>query len=175
MLPRGYSSKSIWFDIRFETYNIRLYEQSQRPRPLKPDERSKLAVDGSITVMHLLLTGFHQWPITVKNRGGITCLDVWDAIFETFNERISPADWHRGYVSRQAVDYCHPAFEQRCKDSERTKLEGYEARQGMRRVDLLNGRTIFGGLIRADSGRLLAPGECELELVLLQPHPAPFY
>jgi hypothetical protein len=82
------------------------------------------------------------WNIYVHRKGGIRCLDVFQAIQSSFSTPVEDDEKRR--LSRTKSLACEKAFRRRCESSAGLAL--WEERQGMKRVDLLEGRTIFLGL-----------------------------
>jgi len=87
------------------------------------------------------------WNIYVHRKGGIRCIDVFQAIHTSFSTPLE--DDERKKIPRTRLSSCDKAFKRRCESSANLTL--WEERQGMRRVDLLEGRTIFLGLALAPS------------------------
>lgn len=82
------------------------------------------------------------WNIYVHRRGGIRCIDVFQAIHSSFSTPLE--DDEKRKMSRTRLSGCDKAFRRRCDSAAGLAL--FEERQGMKRVDLLEGRTIFLGL-----------------------------
>lgn len=98
------------------------------------------------------------WKVVIDRPGGISCFDVFQAIHDTFDVPLTDKDRARFPLKLQQ---CKKAFELRCKTVPR--LTAVEERLGMKRVDLLNCKTYFHGLIK--------PGVDEPWLMVLGPTP----
>ncbi|EMD40225.1 hypothetical protein CERSUDRAFT_40693, partial [Gelatoporia subvermispora B] len=86
-----------------------------------------------------------HWEITITRRGGmgINCQDVYSAIHAIYQPVLTEGERNFYIRSPEQRKRCEAAFIQRCAKST-NRLE--ERVAGMRRVDLLEGRTIFMGL-----------------------------
>ena len=82
------------------------------------------------------------WNIYVNRRGGIRILDVFEKIYESFSIVLN--DDEKKKLNPRKMKFYDLAFRRRCADSPGLTL--HEERKGMRRVDLLEGHTIFTGL-----------------------------
>jgi len=140
----------IFFDVRCnpnaDEWNIRARRQHRGCNtPLTQAEREMPAsTHCTITDMLIYFVSPYLigWPVPVKRNQGIRCIDIFQAIYEKLQGRLTSED-HRRY-GEEYIRRCRPAFEQRCRED--PGLPGYNERQGMRRVDLLRGKTIFKGL-----------------------------
>jgi len=109
---------------------------------VNPKDMSKPAASEKLTRM-IIKCNELPWEIVVKCPDGITCLDVFQAIHDTFDTPLSDKERAQFPIK---VQQCKKAFELRCKAVPR--LTAVEERVGMKRVDLLNCRTYFHGLIK---------------------------
>jgi hypothetical protein len=92
-----------------------------------------------------------MWEVNVERKDGgvLTCGDVLDAIYETYHQTVTESEKAR--LPADFLEECEPHFRARCKASaNRTE---YEERRGLRRVDLLRGRTVFRGLTCPSPGK----------------------
>lgn len=117
------------------------------PIILKTSDLEKPASEVPLTEMSIRCSQLPHWDIHVSRSspGGIRCFDVFHAIYETFHFVMSPTEKDH-YIPSDRLARCEAAFQKRCSAS--PGLRGYELSQGMRRVDLLEGQTIFMGLRR---------------------------
>ncbi|THH13510.1 hypothetical protein EW146_g6710, partial [Bondarzewia mesenterica] len=60
------------------------------PRPLSSTERNKPAANPPLKEMVIRCKELPEWPVYVAHQGGIRCIDVWEAIKETFLTSSSP-------------------------------------------------------------------------------------
>lgn len=95
----------------------------------------------------MIIQGDLRWKIVIKQSSGITCEDVFQAIYETYDVRLTDRD--RADFDPKLLKRCEAAFQRRCASVPR--LSEREKRIGMKRVDLLNGRTFFHGLTKPDA------------------------
>jgi hypothetical protein len=126
-------------------------------RSITPKDMSKPAASEKLTNMVIMCNEL-PWKIVVDCPKGITCLDVFQAIHDTFDVPLTDKDRTTFHIK---VQQCKKAFELRCKTVPR--LTAVEERIGMKRVDLLNCRTYFHGLIK--------PGVDDPWLMILGPTP----
>lgn len=85
---------------------------------------------------------FILWQIHVRRSRGLRCIDIFRAIFETYNVLLTERE--KKQIGSQYLRRCEPSFKQRCKDSPGLPL--YNEECGMRRIDVLRGRRIFKSL-----------------------------
>jgi len=101
-------------------------------------------------VMTKMLITFEEspfsWEVDVKNSRGITCRDVFEAIYKSFNEQLTLEE-RRLVRDRRAVE---DAFRLRCKLA--PGLPEVERTLGWKRVDILLHHTVFLGLTQPKSG-----------------------
>lgn len=150
LLPydRTRSRRLIRFDVALPVEDIRFEGESYRIKVSDAD-LDKPAVDGGLTKMQIdFESGPFEWEVHVKNSKGITCRDVFDAIYETFNEQLTP--YERKQIPPHQRQEVQAAFRLRCKV--KPCLAEVEFRQGLKRVDVLQQGTIFLGLTQPKSG-----------------------
>ncbi|CCL99746.1 uncharacterized protein FIBRA_01768 [Fibroporia radiculosa] len=140
------SKKLIYFDIAHDPRLIRDHS-NMPPVLLKSTDLEKLASEIPLSEMSIRCAQLPHWDIhvTPSGPGGIRCKDVYRAIYETFHQQLSPME-KEYYIPAERLARCEAYFRKRCKASQ--TLRGFEENQGMRRVDLLEGRAIFMGLRR---------------------------
>jgi hypothetical protein len=74
-----------------------------------------------------------DWPVHVARQAGIRCVDVFDAIRDTYNVVLTTTE--------------RSIHQSRVRDIERRRPPTPEgAKKGLRRRDLLDGKTLFLGL-----------------------------
>jgi hypothetical protein len=141
---------SLYFDAAFDPRKDEWAVRVQRGGfwgPINKDEREiPVSPHATLTEIKIECTPprglpehFPLWPIYVRRRGGLRCIDVFQAIFDTYNLVLTEKD--KAQVGSDYLRRCERAFKQRCKDSPGLTL--YNEECGMRRVDLLRGRRIF--------------------------------
>jgi len=80
----------------------------------------------------------------------VRCIDVFKAIHDTYNKRMTEGEIAR--LSAKDKAQCEKWFTKRCGKS--AGLEEYNRKKGVKRIDLLQGKTFFDGL-RFDEDRSL--------------------
>ena len=85
---------------------------------------------------------FEPWDIYVNRRGGVRIIDVFEKIYERFSVVLN--DDEKKKLDPHKMEYCLRAFRQRCALTPGSAA--LEEEKGMKRVDLLEGHTIFRGL-----------------------------
>jgi len=144
---RSHSKKpALYFDAGFDPGRDKWAIRAKRGGYFSPLTAEEAATPVSphcnITEMIIINSTLEQWPIVVRRSGGLRCIDVFEAIFNTYNVVLTAEE--RKQIGRQYIERCERAFLQRCADSPGLPL--YNERCGMRRVDLLRGKRIFKGL-----------------------------
>ncbi|KAF7763691.1 hypothetical protein Agabi119p4_8228 [Agaricus bisporus var. burnettii] len=117
------------------------------------------AVTPPVTELQLALPNLTRWPIKVvptqsTGRGVyyVSIGDVFNAIYSCLRVRLSPEDY-KAYAKCYPYPHiikkkAHVAFYVRCRES---SLYQQELNNGLRRVDLLMGRTRFRGLAQSET------------------------
>ncbi|KAH9949812.1 hypothetical protein B0H21DRAFT_67595 [Amylocystis lapponica] len=140
------SKKKIFFDVAYEVHFIRDHTTTP-PVSLNRSEMEKPAAAVPLTEMTIRCPQLRHWDVHVTRASGVRCVDVYRAIYETFHHTLSPVE-REWYLPKDAAGLarCEENFQKRCRTS--PGLSEFERRQGMRRVDLLEGRRVFMGLRR---------------------------
>ncbi|KIK24602.1 hypothetical protein PISMIDRAFT_678219 [Pisolithus microcarpus 441] len=141
------SRRLLRFDVAFPVDTIGFQERDRRLKVADSD-LDKPAANRPLTKMSINFNwGPFEWEVNVKNSRGITCRDVFEAIYETFNEQLTP--YEKRLIPSHLRQECEEAFKLRCKVV--PGLEQVEFRQGLKRVDVLRHATIFLGLTQPKS------------------------
>jgi len=127
-------------------------------RNVSVKDMNKPAAADKITNMVIVCRDL-PWKVVVDRPTGISCFDVFQAIHDAYDVPLTEKD--RARFPHKLLQKCKKAFELRCKTVPR--LTAVEERLGMKRVDLLNCKTYFHGLIK--------PGLDEPWLMILGPTP----
>lgn len=140
------SKKKLYFDVAHPPHLIRDHSHMP-PVVLHSADMEKLASEIPLTEMNIRCSQLPHWDIEVSpsRPGGVRCFDVFQAIYETFHCVLSPTEKDY-YIPTGRLARCEAAFRARCKAT--PGLRDVELSHGMRRVDILEGRTIFMGLRR---------------------------
>ena len=152
------------FDIALPVDDIVFQDRGCRTR-LSDAELDKPATNSTMTRMVITFEqGPFSWEVDVQNAHGIRCRDVFEAIYKTFNEQLTPEE-QRLVRNRRAVE---EAFRLRCKLS--PGLLEVERSHRWKRVDVLLHQTVFLGLTQPKSS-----GDWVLNLGTLPHTPTPVY
>lgn len=149
LLPfdRSRSKRLMRFDVAFPIESVRFQERDHRSK-LADSDLDKPAANRPLTKMLINFAwGPFEWDVNVKNARGITCRDVLEAIYDTFNEQLTL--YEKKLIPPHLRKECEEAFKLRCKVV--PGLEQVEFRQGLKRVDVLRHGTIFLGLTQPKS------------------------
>ncbi|KIP06860.1 hypothetical protein PHLGIDRAFT_19355 [Phlebiopsis gigantea 11061_1 CR5-6] len=149
--PNPSLSKRLRFDVALPVTEIRKYTVGV-PLALGELDFSKPAVHGiELTRMTIQCPQLDYWPpLVIKQRHGVNCGHVLEAIHEFLNTPLTDAE-REHYVTGRGRAGIEEAFAKRCQDA--PGLNDYVRRQGLRRIDLLRGKRIFGGLQFVDGSR----------------------
>ncbi|KAF9222972.1 hypothetical protein BS17DRAFT_164196 [Gyrodon lividus] len=140
------SRRLLRFDMAFPVDQISFQDCGFRTR-LTDAELNKPAANGTMSKMLITFEqGPFSWEVDVKRSQGIRCRDVFQAIYDTFDEQLTREE-QRLVPDRRA---CEEAFRLRCKLA--AGLPDVERTLGWKRVDVLLHHTIFLGLTQAKSG-----------------------
>jgi hypothetical protein len=116
-----------------EVDEIVLAEAGAGSRPLSVLERNKSAAEPGLTEMVIYCAELPDWPVHVARQSGIRCVDVFEAIRDTYNVVLTTTE--------------RSMHQSRVRDIERRRPPTPEGgKKGVRRRDLLDGRTQFLGL-----------------------------
>jgi hypothetical protein len=127
------SKGKLRFDFAHEVDEIILAEARQGPRPLTVHERNKPAAEPGLTEMVIYCTELPGWPVYVARQSGIRCVDVFEAIRDTYNVVLTATE--------------RTIHQSRVRDIERRRPPSPEGTKNcVRRGDLLEGKTLFLGL-----------------------------
>ncbi|KAH9080286.1 hypothetical protein EDB83DRAFT_2310570 [Lactarius deliciosus] len=125
------SKGKVKFDFAHEVDEILLAEgRHGSARPLSVQERNKSAAEPSLTEMVIHCAELPDWPVHVARQSGIRCVDVFEAIRDTYNVVLTTTE--------------RTIHQSRVRDIERRRPptpEGAAAKKGVRRRDLLDGKT----------------------------------
>ena len=142
------SRRLLRFDVALPVDSIRFQGSSYRTK-LSDADLDKPAVDGDLTKMQINFElGPFEWEVHVKNSRGITCRDVFEAVYETFDEQLTRYEIKQ--IPPHQTKEIAEAFKLRCKV--KPGLAEVEFRQGLKRVDVLQHGTIFLGLTQPKMG-----------------------
>lgn len=136
----------VGFDPRKDQWAIRV-DRGGFLGPIKRDE-SDISVSPHTTLTEMEITckppsgfppHFALWPIHVRRSRGLRCIDVFRAMYDTYNVLLTEKE--KAQIGGSYLRRCERFFKQRCQDSPGLPL--YNEECGMRRVDVLRGRRIF--------------------------------
>jgi len=110
-------------------------------------DRNKPAAAVLVKKVLIKCEDFHpKWVIRLTKTRGVTCGDVFDAIYDFLRQPLKDAELDDIPAERLAA--IKRSFERRCRDKA-VELVEVEQRQGLKRVDFLAGKTVFCGLCLA--------------------------
>ncbi|KAI0357587.1 hypothetical protein OH77DRAFT_1399168 [Trametes cingulata] len=153
--------KRLYFDVTKSPRSIVIRDYSELPPKVSRYDaiQGYLEKEACSVPLHKMTIRYEEIPgleIRVSGKGGnpIRCKDVFEAIYEYFDRVMTP-DQRSMYMAQANLKRCEEAFRRRCQASERA-VPLAEQRKGMRFVDLLEGNTMFLGLMRPtdDTSRL---------------------
>lgn len=139
----------LYFDVAFDPrlpLNVRIDRGGCRTTMTAQEGDLPVSSHCEVTKMTIICPPLASWPIKVRHRDGISCFDVFCAIYDTFHERLTEEEL--AIIPHSFFDEKFMrAFRLRCYES--PGLTEYNARQGPLRVDLLKGKRIFQGIERS--------------------------
>jgi hypothetical protein len=135
------------FDVSQSPERIRVTDaRGGMPRPLRADERARPAASTPLAEMVIRCAPLPlpAWDVRVRRPDGgpLRAADVFAAVHAALRAPLAPRDraqWPPAYLAA-----CAPHFRARCAAA--PALAAREEAVGLRRVDLLRGRTAFRGL-----------------------------
>jgi hypothetical protein len=121
------------------------FTDSYPRRPLTSKELNKTACDVEQMVIRCEnLPKWARWLVVVNcsKDNIIRCDDVFKEIHKTFNQRMTPGEL--ACIPAKDKEACEIAFAKRCERN--AGLTAWNKKQGMKRVDFMQDKTIFNGL-----------------------------
>ena len=133
------SKGKLKFDFARSVDEITLAEGQRGSRPLSTLERNKSAAEPGLTEMIIQCLELPDWPVYVARQSGLRCVDVFEAIRDTYNVVLTSTE-RSNHLAR-------------VRDIERRRPPTPEGvTKVVRRRDLLEGKTLFLGLDWRTSG-----------------------
>jgi len=113
---------------------------------LRNSDLDKLVADEPLEEMTIECEKLPKGAIRIRRSRPITCRDVFEEIYQAYSQVLSDAECRRELPSPRSEEFLrvNATFKARCLES--PALDGWEERQKLRRVDLLQGKTKFLGL-----------------------------
>ncbi|TFK52393.1 hypothetical protein OE88DRAFT_1734395 [Heliocybe sulcata] len=139
-ISKGY----LEYDFAHPVDRVRLRSPRGDTRPLTAADLHKPAADTPLVEMTIVCADLPQWQVRVRRPEGVRIVDVLDGIHRTYAAPLSAAD--KEALGTEKIEQCEGAFRRRCRAA--CALDEWEREQGIRRVDMLRGKTMFLGLIR---------------------------
>ncbi|TFK46483.1 hypothetical protein OE88DRAFT_1667464 [Heliocybe sulcata] len=141
---------SIVFDISIEPTAATFF-RAENLIPLMPGDLAQPAVFPLVTQMVISAVADDTahpwpWPITICNPGGVTVEDVFNGIYQNFQEYVTQGEYDgltekkRALVQRVLQERCKPLSDKPCAPE--------YTDEGVRRHDCMLQRTLFRGLER---------------------------
>ncbi|KAK0204234.1 hypothetical protein DFS33DRAFT_870899 [Desarmillaria ectypa] len=143
----GYAQAGyLWFDLSMALFNPTRVDNMGMQVPLGMNELKGPATQPHIQRMTIICDVMPYWPITIGDgSGGLALEDVLQGLYRMMMWRISRDEWQRFPEGDRAA--IAKAFARRCRALRNPQLENAERQDGVKRVDLLLGRTMFRGLV----------------------------
>ncbi|KAK0449665.1 uncharacterized protein EV420DRAFT_781659 [Desarmillaria tabescens] len=143
----GYAQAGyLWFDLSMAAFNPIRVDNMGMKVPLGMNELSGPATHPHIQRMTIICDSMPYWPITIGDGSrGLALGDVLQGVYRMMMWRISGAEWQRFPEGDKAA--IAKAFARRCKALGNPQLQNAERQDGVKRVDLLLGKTMFRGLV----------------------------
>ncbi|KAK6987532.1 hypothetical protein R3P38DRAFT_1320394 [Favolaschia claudopus] len=137
----------LYFDIGFDPRNHDNLKDRRSKAGMTPvpEEDRILSASSHCFITDMNIVCPKVGVVMVSRRDGIRCIDVFDAIFQTYNEPMRQTEYPGPDVK---IERYMRHFKARCDACPNPSREFWV---GMRRVDLLRGRRIFDGLTRLGS------------------------
>jgi Family of unknown function (DUF6699) len=154
------------------------------PLPIPEHDLSQFATTPPATRIRIACD-LIPWTIEVRGRttlpndptSFVRVIDVLDGIYTSLREGVTSAEWNR--AERAFRDQVKKAYSRRCHVSRSFTLTGYEEKQGVRRIDYLQEKTMFLGLTIKSPGGGTSDGtrtsvvEDSAWVMMLGPRPNP--
>ncbi|PBK83510.1 hypothetical protein ARMGADRAFT_1019064 [Armillaria gallica] len=136
----------LWFDLSMAAFSPRQVDNMGMQTQLGLNELSGPATRPHVQRMTIICDELPCWPVTVAGDGirGVSLGDVLQGLYRMMMWRISRAEWERIPEGDRAA--IARAFARRCRALGNPDLEHAERQDGVKRVDLLLGKTMFRGL-----------------------------
>ncbi|KAK0232025.1 hypothetical protein EDD85DRAFT_846184 [Armillaria nabsnona] len=136
----------LWFDLSMAAFSPRQVDNMGMQTQLGLNELNGPATRPHVQRMAIICDELPCWPVTVAGDGirGASLGDVLQGLYRTMMWRIGRAEWERIPEGDRAA--VARAFARRCRALGTSNLECAERQDGVKRVDLLLGKTMFRGL-----------------------------
>ena len=144
---RSIGTPPLYFDIGREPTAI-LFAEPETTIPINDSDRAQPATHPLLSEMHIHAVADDSlpdfpWPITVRNTRGITCQDVFEAIYRNFQEYVTAQEF--GTWSSRRKEQCSRAYHLRVHSVNAwNPLPLLD--EGLRRIDYMGERVMFRGL-----------------------------
>ncbi|KAK0482453.1 hypothetical protein IW261DRAFT_1033178 [Armillaria novae-zelandiae] len=132
-------------DLSMAAFNpIRMDNMGMRTQ-LGTNELSNPATHPHVLRMTIVCDAMPYWPISIGDGNrGLSLMDVLQGIYQSMMWRVSRSEWEKfPEGDRNAIA---KAFTRRCRALGNSQLENAERQDGVKRVDLLLGKTMLRGL-----------------------------
>lgn len=139
---------ALHFEIGRTPHGI-IFGETESTIPLQPADRVQPATHPFLTHMHIIgvaddTAPTFPWPIMVCNPRGITCQDVFEAIYENFQEHVTQEEYF-GWTLRRR-EQCSRAYYMRVRSSNSWNSPATPGGDALRRIDYMGDRVMFRGL-----------------------------
>ncbi|KAK0215591.1 hypothetical protein IW262DRAFT_225304 [Armillaria fumosa] len=136
----------MWFDLSMAAFKPLIGVDNTNMVPLSINELSGPATHPHIQRMTIVCDAMPYWPIFIGDGSrGLSLGEVLQGIYRSMMWRVSRSEWERfPEGDRTAIA---KAFARRCRALGNPDLEYAERQDGVKRVDVLLGKTMFRGLV----------------------------
>ncbi|EPQ50885.1 hypothetical protein GLOTRDRAFT_141354 [Gloeophyllum trabeum ATCC 11539] len=139
---------TIIFDISMEPTAI-TFSETQNLIPLMPGDLAQPATFPLVTKLVIAAVADDAasswpWPIRIYNPRGVKVEDVFDCIYENFQQFLTRDEYYG--LTEKKRDLVTQALRERCKPASDNPYAPEYTDEGVRRYDYMVGRTLFRGL-----------------------------
>jgi len=159
LLADASGSPPLRFNVIFPPAAPYLKTWDDIPRIVSDKDLDESATETNIKTMSLQLNcePLPPWECVIRKCKAITCRDVFEAIWREYDVELTETE--RAKIPDQYRSFYQKLFKKRCKEV--PVLTALEESRGLKRVDILGGKTFFRGMTKPDP---TAPWVVELQM-----------
>jgi hypothetical protein len=109
-------------------------------------QESATEIDSKAIAIQLVCGPLPPWECVIRRREAITCLDVFETIFKEYDAPLTEDELAK--IPEHYKSFYQKAFQKRCKQV--PVLTALEESRGLKRIDLLAGKSFFRGMTKPD-------------------------
>jgi hypothetical protein len=134
------------FNVVFPPSRPYLKTWDEIPRLIDDPALLEHATETGVTAMAIQLhcEPLPPWEFVVRRRDPVTCRDIFESIWQEYDIPLSDAE--QAKIPKAHLNWYQSAFRKRCRDV--PVLTALEESHGLKRVDLLAGKTFFRGMTK---------------------------